>query len=593
MNVRRQVMFPLLGCAVGVAFVACTTEPKLVATSFTVNDTTVTIAALTATAKLTATVFDQHNDTLRAPVNWSSSNPGVVSVTTVSDTGIVTAVANGTAQVSATAGTVSFAVTVTVAQVPTVIVKVSGDAQTATVGTSVANPVTVRVSDALANAIAGVQLTFTALGGGSVGSPTVVTGANGQASTGWTLGNTSGNGQSVQASVATVGVSPVFFAATAAAGTATALTAVTVGTLRGQVNRAIPTAVTVKATDQFGNPAPGVTVTFAVTSGGGSVVTPVPTGGDGTAQTTWTLGPTAGSQTMQASGVGTPIVFTATAVNTNYFVDLRFLTSVTTSQRQAFTDAAAKWESAISGDITDIPASLVVASFCVASQPVLNETIDDLLIFAIIEPIDGPNGILASAGPCYVRTTGDLPVIGLMRFDAADVASLEAAGQFSTVVAHEMGHVIGLGSMWGPSDFNLLADTLSADPYYTGAQGIAAFDAIGGTTYTGGRKVPVENTGGAGTQLGHWRESVFGEELMTGFLNSGVANPLSQLTIASFADMGYTVNTAAADPYIKVFTVRAAGPVPEAPTFDLSQDILRTPIMMIDARGRVTGVLRR
>jgi hypothetical protein len=60
--------------------------------------------------------------------------------------------------------------------------------------------------------------------------------------------------------------------------------------------------------------------------------------------------------------------------------------------------------------------------------------------------------------------------------------------------------------------------------------------------------VPVENTGGLGTRNGHWRETTFGNELMTGFLNSG-KNPLSRLTIASLRDLGYIVNLSVADPY--------------------------------------------
>jgi hypothetical protein len=36
---------------------------------------------------------------------------------------------------------------------------------------------------------------------------------------------------------------------------------------------------------------------------------------------------------------------------------------------------------------------------------------------------------------------------------------------------------------------------------------------------------------------------------MTGFLDVGVANPLSRVTAASLADLGYSVNIAAADPY--------------------------------------------
>jgi Bacterial Ig-like domain/Leishmanolysin len=57
------------------------------------------------------------------------------------------------------------------------------------------------------------------------------------------------------------------------------------------------------------------------------------------------------------------------------------------------------------------------------------------------------------------------------------------------------------------------------------------------------------NTGGQGTADSHWRDSIFNNELMTGFLNSGT-NPLSRITAASMQDMGYPgVNYDAADNY--------------------------------------------
>jgi hypothetical protein len=58
----------------------------------------------------------------------------------------------------------------------------------------------------------------------------------------------------------------------------------------------------------------------------------------------------------------------------------------------------------------------------------------------------------------------------------------------------------------------------------------------------------VENTGGSGTANVHWRESVFGNELMTGWL-SGSTQPLSRITVGSLADIGYQVDMNAADQY--------------------------------------------
>lgn len=86
------------------------------------------------------------------------------------------------------------------------------------------------------------------------------------------------------------------------------------------VNESVPVAPTVRVTDVGGNPVYGVAVTFTVALGGGTIgaTGPVMTDLDGRASTTWTLGPSAGTNTLTASvaepGVtGTPATFTATA----------------------------------------------------------------------------------------------------------------------------------------------------------------------------------------------------------------------------------------------------------------------------------------
>jgi plastocyanin len=66
-----------------------------------------------------------------------------------------------------------------------------------------------------------------------------------------------------------------------------------------------------------GDPVEGLTVTWGVVSGGGSVsATSSTTGADGVASITWTLGGTAGAQSVRAtapSASGSPLTFTATA----------------------------------------------------------------------------------------------------------------------------------------------------------------------------------------------------------------------------------------------------------------------------------------
>ncbi len=236
-----------------------------------------------------------------------------------------------------------------------------------------------------------------------------------------------------------------------------------------------------------------------------------------------------------------PITLTAGApASDTYDITVRFNGTLTPTQQAAFNDAAARWSQVVRTGLVDIPIN-VPANFCGTGAPAFSGTVDDLMIEANIEPIDGPGGILASAGPCLTRIAGGLPVYGAMRFDAADVADLETDGQLETVILHEMGHVLGFGTVWGLR----VSGRGTADPVFTGLTARGAWDALVGGS---GASVPVANTGGPGTADAHWRESVFGNELMTGYLDSG-DNPLSAVTVGSLSDIGYGVDLGASDAF--------------------------------------------
>jgi alpha-tubulin suppressor-like RCC1 family protein len=99
-------------------------------------------------------------------------------------------------------------------------------------------------------------------------------------------------------------------------GTPTAIVATTSTILGGTVGQPVSNRPTVQVTDASGNPVVGVTVTFTVTAGGGSVTGgSSPTGLGGIAQvTSWTLGTVAGSNTLDASvGSLAPVAFEAAA----------------------------------------------------------------------------------------------------------------------------------------------------------------------------------------------------------------------------------------------------------------------------------------
>jgi hypothetical protein len=290
-------------------------------------------------------------------------------------------------------------------------------------------------------------------------------------------------------------------------------------------------------------------------------------------------------------------------------IELHFLAPVTPSQEAAFTAAVARWESLITGDLTAV-ALPYAGNEC--GMPI-DEIVDDVAINVLLEYIDGSGGILGSAGPCFIRTPGGvpgLPIYGRMRFDTADLAALETNGQLEDVILHEMGHVLGIGTLWGAmgllsDDNGALTDCfpsgespLTTDPYFNGTQAIAAFNNNGGTSYTD-NKVPVENEFGPGTRCGHWRESILDTELMTGFTESPppppppqVWMPLSEVTVKSLADMGYAVATTGWDTWTCPGCTPPAGDSPMAAITrqQLMEDIWWGPLFGVEEDGQITLV---
>ena len=217
-----------------------------------------------------------------------------------------------------------------------------------------------------------------------------------------------------------------------------------------------------------------------------------------------------------------------------YKIEVRFLGGLNTAQKNAFKAAADRWASVIVGKL---PSVLVDG-----------EVIEGLLILAQGISIDSAGGILGQAGPTHVRPAKAgkskfLPVKGTMSFDSADLKAMQKDGTLKDVITHEMGHVIGVGTVWGKK--GLLKDAGQNTVRFIGKNARSEF---GKLKKSKAADVPVENTGGPGTADGHWRESVFRNELMSGFI-AAPNNPMSRMTVASLQDLGYDVDFSKAEPY--------------------------------------------
>ena len=570
----------------------------------------------------------------------------------------------------------------------------SGDGQRVLQGRALPNPVVARVLDAAGEPVAGARVAFTPADGDGTADPdTAATAQDGRARTSWTLGDRAGR-QSLTAAVAVSG-GP---SATAAA---TALTREqTVATLRvaaGDEQRAVhgetlPAPVVVELRDDADNPVPNVEVSFAPAPGHGRA-NPSAAASDaqGRAQTQWTLGDPAGTQTMTASVSGGPsVTATATAVrpttntppaasaeiptlilqvggptvdlrgssyfsdadgdalaytaasrnpayasasvqegeiairpvspgtvrvivaaadpsgatasqtiwaavlpapdNDGYDIDLLDFSGPAHNLPSAALDANRRWEQVVTGDLANLRMAGEQTYAACGQRFLVFAEVDDLVVFVSVVDIDGESGTLARAGPCLIRRDNGLSVFGQIDFDAADLDY-----PLYDVSAHEIGHVLGIGPLW-PSK-GLLANPSSegdplADTHFTGAAARAAFDSAGGAAYTGA-KVPVHNGSVPGRSNMHWRASVLRGELMDPFLYSG-ANPLSEVTIQSLADLGYAVDPGQADSW--VLPERSgdlAAAIRRGEAIPLGNDVVRTPIVVVDDDGRVVRTIRR
>ncbi len=526
----------------------------------------------------------------------------------IASAGTWTLGAAGQQQLQASApgvGSVTF--TATALATPAAIVATAGDAQTTQVGTLVPIAPEVRVTDAAGDPVAGASVAFAVVnGGGSLAGGTVTTDADGRARVGsWTLGVTDGpNALSAVLSAGGVSLDPVMFTANALPGPPSNILASQGDGQTAPGASAVPVRPQVRVTDAHGNGVAGVSVTFAVTGGSGSVASPnQPTDADGRATVgSWVVGSAAGpnSLTATASGgaiPGNPVIFTATSTgggsggSGTYDIEIRYnpASSPTSAQAAAFSQAEAAWEAIITGDLVDTPVDRP-AGTCTSTVPI-NETVDDLIIYVTVEPIDGAGGVLGSAGPCLIRSGSLLTLVGQMRLDVADLATMEANGVLDEVIAHEMGHVLGIGALW--SALGLLLDPSlfgGVDPHFIGTNATLAFNAVGGSGYAGA-KVPVEDTGGPGTADSQWRETVFGSELMTGWVNGG-SNPLSLVTVASLTDLGYAVDSGQAASYsLPVSALIVPAPGPGVPRLKLVADIWRVPLEIIAPSGASLGLV--
>lgn len=371
------------------------------------------------------------------------------------------------------------------------------------------------------------------------------------------------------------------------------------------------TGVKIVVKDANGKPVPDQTITFTVTAGGGSIQqTSATSGTDGTVTVpAWRMGKRAEPQTLRASVNSVTFDINAN-ITTSYNIVIRYYgTHPSDAQKVLFTNAANRIRGVVLNELQNVLAqgpggADLDISDCLG-QPAgttrINETIDDLVIYATVISTGGSQTI-ASAGPCYYRNAGTdtmQTVIGVMRFSPTFLTQLSPE-RLQDVITHEMLHVVGVGAWWLGNNcancnnpgWNLVADTGSIAPRFTGATARAECQAAGGTV-TCANSVPVENDTTRGTGDVHWERDNFPCELMIGFICANQAMPFSRITVGSLKDIRLNVNSANFDEYAIAPFVGSALRMPVLSLEEWERP-LTSPLYGLDpATGRITAVRAR
>ena len=215
-------------------------------------------------------------------------------------------------------------------------------------------------------------------------------------------------------------------------------------------------------------------------------------------------------------------------------IDLEFEGGLTSSQQEIIRAAAKSVEAIIT---KGLPTAIVDGKL-----------IDDVNFKISATNLDGAGGTAARTKIDFMRFGTMLPAQSITQFDAADIAELESSGELFSVVQHELLHGLGFGNLWEAKGLVDYAGTPLAQ--YNGKDAVKAFNELGGLT----DNIALENEGNGSAGL-HWNENLFQDEVMTADYNNGKGKnaPISAVTIASLADLGYEVNLNRATPDFGLF----------------------------------------
>jgi len=182
---------------------------------------------------------------------------------------------------------------------------VSGDGQTGIVGQPLPSPVVIKATDSKGKALRNVLVEFRVTsGGGSANPSTVTTNNQGIAQTSWTLGTSTAVSQRLETRLVSSNALLGSFTATALPGPPRSMVISSADSQTTTRLTAVPIPPAVRIADQYDNPVPGVSVTFAIPfydEGGTLTGNPALSNGAGIATLgSWVVGSAVGRHWVQA-----------------------------------------------------------------------------------------------------------------------------------------------------------------------------------------------------------------------------------------------------------------------------------------------------
>ncbi|MFN7148582.1 MAG: leishmanolysin-related zinc metalloendopeptidase [Microthrixaceae bacterium] len=215
-----------------------------------------------------------------------------------------------------------------------------------------------------------------------------------------------------------------------------------------------------------------------------------------------------------------------------YDIDAQLVSAPDQRVTAAIADAVTRWSATIVRGVPDAVVHQAPRS-CTDDMPGFDGSVDDIVVLVVVIP--DVTGFMADAAPCDIGPDG-LPRLSIIRLDADWIDWLATHdNQLGDLVTHEMGHALGFGgSRWwayrqelGENDF-----------VFTGPRAVAEWSHLGGSG-----TVPLSDHGD------HWDERIMQNEVMSCAVEYVPTHPLSAVTVAAMADIGYHVDLGASEPW--------------------------------------------